>query len=166
MDPGRRGWRSPSYPNTRRNPFTQITLSVPTAPRDDPERGPASPRHKPWNEAGTGGTRFDWVGLDSSLQWGAFQRLLGVLRARRNDVLVVVGPFNEHIVAEESRPAFRAIRDGIIAWLKQEHVAVIAPEALPSALYADASHPLTQGYELLAKRLYGDDAFRRWAKGR
>jgi len=31
-----------------------------------------------------------------------------------------------------------------------------------SALYADASHPLTQGYHLLADRLFDDATFRKW----
>jgi hypothetical protein len=35
---------------------------------------------------------------------------------------------------------------------------------LPSDLYADASHPLTDGYDLLAKRIYADQRFRRWLK--
>lgn len=160
------GGEPPSYPNARRNPLAQITLSVPSPRRDDTERGPASPRHKPWNDAGNGGTRFDWVRLDSSLQWAAFQRLVKLLRARGNEVLVVVGPFNELMMAEESRPAFRSMHQGVLAWLYQEQVAVVAPEVLPSALYADASHPLTQGYALLAKRLYADESFGRWVKGR
>jgi hypothetical protein len=36
------------------------------------------------------------------------------------------------------------------------------PETLPSPLYADASHPLTEGYELLAGRISRDPAFRAW----
>jgi hypothetical protein len=38
----------------------------------------------------------------------------------------------------------------------------VVPETLPSELYADASHPLTQGYELLAKRIYTVERFRKW----
>jgi len=39
------------------------------------------------------------------------------------------------------------------------------PDILPSELYADASHPLTAGYELLAKRIYADESFRKWLAG-
>jgi hypothetical protein len=39
------------------------------------------------------------------------------------------------------------------------------PETLPSALYADASHPLTEGYALLAKRISADPQFRNWLTG-
>jgi len=156
----------PHYPNAYKNPFAQITLTVPSEPAVDPERGPKSPRHKPWSATGEGTTRFEWVQLERSLQWAAFQRLVKLLQSRGNDVFVVLGPFNEHMVAEENRPAFRQLRNGIADWLAKNHVAYLAPEPLPSALYADASHPLTEGYQLLANRLYSDATFQKWLNGR
>jgi hypothetical protein len=92
--------------------------------------------------------------------------VVALLRQRGNDVLVLVGPFNEHMIAEENRPAFRALRAGIIDWLAQNQIRHVVPETLPSPLYADASHPLTDGYELLARRICGTDAFRQWAGAR
>jgi hypothetical protein len=158
------GGNPPRYPNAYRSPLSQITLSVPAAPKEDPQRGPQSSRHRPWTAAGQGTTHFDWVAMDSSLQWHAFQRVIATLRARDNDVLVLMGPFNEHMIAEDNRAAYHQIRDGILAWLKQNQVPVAAPETLPSELYADASHPLTEGYKLLATRLYADEDFRAWLK--
>jgi hypothetical protein len=152
----------PRLPNAYRNPFAQITLSVPTDPVVDPERGPTSPRHKPWSTTGEGSTRFEWVELDQSLQWAAFQRLVKLLQSRDNDVLVVVGPFNESIMAGENRPAFRRLRDGVVGWLAKNRVGHVIPPTLSSALYADASHPLTEGYQLLAERLYNDATFQKW----
>ena len=153
------------YPNSYKNPLAQITFKVPSAPADDPQRGPKSPRHKPWSENG-GVTQFEWVDLDSSLQWHAFQRLVKTLRERGNDVFVILGPFNEHIVAAESRPAFQKLRDGVAAWLTQNKVPHLVPELLPSLLYADASHPLTDGYALLAKRTLASEDFQSWVKQR
>jgi hypothetical protein len=152
----------PRYPNAYKNPFAQITLTVPSEPANDPERGATSPRHKPWSTTGQGSTRFEWVELDQSLQWAAFQRLMKLLQSRGNDVLVVVGPFNEHIMAEENRPAFRRRRDGVVDWLTKNHMQHVVPDMLPSVLYADASHPLTDGYQLLATRLHSDGTFRKW----
>ena len=126
------GGSPPRYPNAWKNPLSQITLRVPSAPSDDPQRGPRSPRHKPWSATGQGSTRFDWVDLDKSLQWGAFQRVVRLLRERGNDVLVVLGPFNEHIMAEDNRPAYRKIRNGIEAWLQQNSFPHVVPETLPS----------------------------------
>jgi hypothetical protein len=102
------------------------------------------------------------VPLDSSLQWRAFRRVVADLRARGNDVLVLVGPFNENMVAEDNRAAYRQIHDGIVAWLKKNEVTEVAPEPLPTELYADASHPLTEGYELLARELLADKEFKNW----
>jgi hypothetical protein len=157
------GGDPPHYPHAYKHPLAQITFTVPSGPPNDPQRGPGSPRHKPWSE-NKGTTHFDWVQLDSSLQWQAFQRVIGLLRARGNDVLVVLGPFNEHILAEENRPVYRTLRDGIAGWLEQNQIPHLMPETLPSALYADASHPLTEGYELLAKRVYRDEGFQQWLK--
>ena len=156
------GGDPPHYPNAAKNPFSQITLRVPSAPLEDPQRGPKSPRHKPWSDTGVGTAQFEWVDLDSSLQWRAFQRVVQTLQGRGNDVLVLLGPFNEHIMAPENRPAYRKLRDGVEAWLSENHILQVAPDVLPSALYADASHPLTEGYQLLAKRILENTDFQKW----
>lgn len=154
----------PGFPNTYKNPLSQITMVVPSAPAVDPMRGPASPRHKPWSTTGVGDSRFDWVSLDSSLQWGAFQRLVRLLRSRGNDVFVVIGPFNEHTMVPENRTKYHALVSGVQAWLNAEKVPNTAPELLPSNLYGDTSHPLTDGYALLAKELLTDAAFKNWMR--
>jgi hypothetical protein len=150
------------YPNAWRDPLAEITCRVPGEDPDDPDRGPSSPRHKPWTESGGGKTHLDWVDLETSRQWPAFQRLVARLKSRGSDVLVVLGPFNEHMLAEDSRSKFQTIRDGIAKWLGENRVPCVVPETLPSRMYADASHPLTEGYELLAKRIWQDRTFREW----
>ena len=123
---------------------------MPGEPRDDPDRGPTSRRHKPWTDGHALPTYFDWVPLDKSLQWQAFQRVVARLAAQGCDVLVIVGPFNEAMVAPEQRGVYRQLCEGIAAWLRDQQVACLVSAALPSELYADASHPLTAGYALLA----------------
>jgi glycosyltransferase involved in cell wall biosynthesis len=113
---------------------------------------------------GSDPTEFEWVTPEGSLQWGALRRVIALLRARGNEVLVVVGPFNEHLIAPQSRPGYQKLRSGIEGWLAQNRVPYIAAEVLPSALYADASHPLTDGYAMLAQRLCDAPAFQRWLK--
>jgi hypothetical protein len=158
------GATPPRYLNAHKNPLAQIAMVVPGEPTIDPDRGSASPRHRPWSTTGQGSTRFEWVDLDQSLQWAAFRRLLQLLRSRGNDVLVVLGPFNEHIMAEDNRGRFRHLRNGIVDWLRSNHVAHVIPAVLPSELYADGSHPLTEGYRMLAKELMSDANFREWMK--
>ncbi len=156
------GGNPPQYPNAYRNPLSSITLEVPSAPEIDPQRGPLSARHKPWSTNGVGTTRFDWVALEASLQWQAFERVIELLEKRGDNVFVVLGPFNEHMIAEENRPAYRKLRDGISLWLSNRRIAYVTPEPLSSLLYADASHPLTEGYEQLAKQIFLDASFQQW----
>ena len=158
------GGDPPRYPNSYKFPLKQIALTVPSAPRDDPQRGTGSSRHQPWTSTIKSPTQFEWVDLETSLQWGAFRRLVETLRARGNKVLVVLGPFNEHIIAEASLPPYRKMTSDIQSWLKGSNVLTVAPLVLPSELYADASHPLTQGYELLARKLYEEPTFQKWLK--
>jgi hypothetical protein len=152
----------PKHPNAYKNPFAQITMVVPSAPVNDPQRGPESSRHKPWSAGGNHPSQFEWVTPESSLQWGAFQRLVTVLRDRGNDVLIVLGPFNEHMIAPESQAGYRKLHTAVTAWLGQNNIPHVIPELLPSDLYADASHPLTEGYALLAQQLEQTPAFREW----
>ncbi len=152
----------PRYPNSYKNPLSQITWKVPVESTPDSQRGPSSPRHKAWDAAGRNLVRFDWVDLETSLQWSAFQRLVSLLELRDNDVLVVFGPFNEHMMDSESRARFERVRADIVSALQRRQIPVVAAPVLPSELYADASHPLTAGYERLAKTVYEDPVFVEW----
>jgi phosphoribosylformylglycinamidine synthase len=155
------GGDPPRYPNSYKDPLAQITFTVPSAPGYDPQRGPKSPRHKPWSETG-GPTPFEWVNLDTSLQWGAFRRIVNTLRERGDDVFVILGPFNEHMVAADSLAPYRNLRDGVTAWLTDNKIPHLVPAVLPSPLYADDSHPLTDGYALLARNTLASDDFQNW----
>lgn len=156
------GGDPPRYPNLWRNPLRQISLQVPSPFGPDPERGPASPRHRAWNVKGTRTVDFEWVQPEASLQWAAFRRLVVMLRERGADVLVVVGPFNESMLGEANRLQYARLRDEIASWLAAQRVPHQVPVTLPAALYADASHPLTEGYALLARQLAESREFREW----
>jgi hypothetical protein len=152
----------PTYPNAWRNPLDPIGAGIPNEIAFDPQRGPKSGRHKPWNSSGAQPTDFEWVELDRSLQWQAFRRTVLLLRSRGNDVLVVLGPFNRHIIAADQQKAFQSMSDRIKRWFEQEHFPTVVPQTLASELYADASHPLTRGYAQLARQIESDPQFRQW----
>lgn len=149
-------------PNLWRNPLAQVTLQVPTEPKDDPQRGLTSSRHKAWTTNGSTPTSFEWVDLNVSLQWAAFQRTVKQLRERGNSLFVIVGPFNAHMVAPDQRTTLTRMQESIAAWLKANGTPSLVPEVLPSDLYADASHPLTAGYSLLAHNIYQSPEFKNW----
>jgi hypothetical protein len=141
------------YPNTFANPFA-TGLEIPVEPSIDGDRGPASNRHRPWFERGLKPQSFEWVPLDESLQWAAFRRLVRLLLDRENSLTIVVGPFNSHILSPAGRPGFKANRADALAWLRNlAGVKIIVPNTLPSELYGDASHPLTDGYRRIAREI-------------
>ncbi len=115
-------------------------------------------RHEPisWSARGITKQNMPWVDLAGSPQWAAFRRAVEILRGRGNTVMVVVGPFNEHLLTDPSRAKYAAMKRGIEDWLKDKGVPWIAPPVLPSEYYGDASHPLSAGYALLAKELVAE----------
>lgn len=129
------------------NPVGAVTLSIPR-PQDIAPSEPMS-----WLERGMMRQQFAWVPLNSSLQWMFFKRSLETLRERNSQVFVLVGPFNEHMLTDEGRPAYRALLDEILAWLQESRTEHFAFSLLPSEQYADASHPLKEGYTVLAREL-------------
>jgi len=136
-------------------PVAAVTLELPS-PNEPPSPRPDA---RPWAEQGLARQSFAWVELDQSLQWRLFRQAVQLLRSRGNRIFVVLGPFNEHMLTEESRAAYAARRLAVEDWLSYHNIPYFCPDPLPSALYADASHPLAEGYELLARQLFANDAF-------
>ena len=128
-----------------------------------PGRPPAEDklRHKavPWTSSGIDKQDFPWVDLDGSLQWRFFRQTVETLRRRGNRVFVFVGPFNEHLLTPESLAAYTERKRQVEAWLHEQSIPHAVPAVLPSELYADASHPLADGYDLLAKELMAAEGF-------
>jgi hypothetical protein len=135
------------------NPLTPLTHSLPA-----PER---SLRHlpQPWYKSGITPQDFPWVDPETSLQWQGFRRVVEILQRRGNQVFVLVGPFNEHMLTPKSRERYQIVKAAIDAWLKEKQVPHLSPEPLPSELYGDASHPLAAGYARLARQLVDDPFF-------
>lgn len=138
----------------RENPLKQLTHGLP--PADDSRRQ----LNLPWYKTGKTKEDFPWVDLGTSLQWPAFQRAVKLLKDRGNRVFVLVGPFNEHMLTDDSLKRYREVKKGITAWLEAEGIAHLAPEPLPSEQYGDASHPLPEGYARLARELLKQPFFK------
>jgi len=141
-------------------PVDAVTLTLPS-PAEPPTPAPDA---RPWTEKGIRQFGPAWVPLEESFQWTSFRTAVEVLRRRGCRVFVVVGPFNEHMLEEESLRAYKRMTTEVAAWLQTQGLAHLVPAALPSDLYADASHPLSEGYRLLAKRLLANEEFRAWLK--
>jgi hypothetical protein len=133
------------------NPLKPLTWSLP------PPADRAESKSVPWTETDIPKrNEMAWVDLAGSIQWSSFRRLVDLLQERDNTVLVIVGPYNEHLLKESSRVKYQELRRGIEDWLKDRKVPYVAPPPLPSEQYGDASHPLSAGYALLAKELVAE----------
>ena len=119
-----------------------------------------APNASPWTSRGVRKQAFPWVDIKSSLQWRFFRQTVEMLEERGNQVFVVFGPFNEHMMQDQSLGSYRKIQDAAKTWLHSNEVAFSVPAALPSEYYADASHPLSPGYRLLAMDLLENESFR------
>ncbi|MDD2707861.1 MAG: hypothetical protein PHV34_07600 [Verrucomicrobiae bacterium] len=110
---------------------------------------------KTWEEQGIGKQDFEWVDLRGSVQWRFFRRALQLLTGRGNQVFVLVGPFNPYLLSKTSQEKHKQLRAEVEGYLKEHHVEHWVVPDLPSAEFADASHPLSLGYERMANELAG-----------
>lgn len=136
------------------NPASTVTLEPPTSANDNQKE------HISWVEKGIAKSDFQWVMLDTSVQWKFFQRSVELLKERGNRVFVLVGPFNEHMLKGQSIEIYREMKSKIKVWLQQNNIAYYMPPALPSRWYVDASHPMSEGYAALAKQLFENESFK------
>jgi hypothetical protein len=136
------------------NPARTVTLKLPASANNGQNE------HISWTEKGTSKADFQWVELETSLQWNFFQRSVKLLKERGNSVFVLVGPFNEHMLKGESIEIYRKMKSKIEDWLQQNNIAYYMPATLPSEWYVDASHPMSEGYAMLAKQLFENESFR------
>ena len=136
------------------NPLGAVNLKLPVSDEDNPQDKAA------WTQKGTSKRDFQWVELETSLQWNLFRQTIELLKARNNTVFVLVGPFNEHMLKPESLNVYQEMKSKIENWFQQNNVPYFIPPALPSELYSDASHPLEEGYALLARQIYENPSFK------
>ena len=136
-----------------KNPADVVILKIPSPLSNGLDE------HISWIEKGTAKKDFPWVELETSLQWKFFRRSVKLLTERDNKVFVLVGPFNEHMLKGQSIEIYREIKSEIEHWLQTNNIPCYMAPALPSELYADASHPLDEGYAMLAKQLCENESF-------
>ncbi len=139
------------------NPFAKIKEKTAEQVNKQKEHKPQS-----WVEKGIQTQDFKWVMPKDSYQWASFKQVLKLLEARGNDVFVIFGTFNHHMLTEQSAAKYRIIRGEIVTWLSENNVKFYSAGDLPSELFADGSHPLANGYTIIAEKLYNDEAFQSW----
>jgi len=137
------------------NPLAAFRAGLP-AP-DEPPSPP--PDARSWSEKGLRSFTPEWVSPDDSLQWRFFRDTVQRLSERGNRVFVLVGPFNEHMLTEAGLRGYEELKQAVDQWLTEQGIPHYVPPALDSRLYADASHPVAEGYAELARGLLAQNAF-------
>ncbi len=112
-----------------------------------------------WVQKGAKKQDLAWVELETSLQWRFFRRSIDLLRQQGNRVFVLVGPFNEHMLNDADAAAYDAIKSQAAAWLEKNKIPHFVPPPLPAEHYVDASHPIGEGYALLARQILQEPLF-------
>ncbi len=113
-----------------------------------------------WTKQGIQPQSFEWLSTDSSLQFQSLLRAIDHLQTSTNRVLVVIGPFNTHLLVDENKRRFASLRQSVIDTLRARDIEHVAASTLPSEEYGDASHPLRGGYNLMATELLAHSTFR------
>ncbi len=147
---------------TLRHPY-RCALAALTRGLPEPG-GIPEPSGGTWVEKGAKKQNLAWVELDTSLQWLFFRRAIDLLRRQGNDVFVLVGPFNEHMLDDSDAAAYNAIKAQVAHWLAKNEIPHLVPPPLPAELYVDASHPIGAGYALWARGILRQPAFAPLAK--
>jgi len=133
--------------NPSHNPFSSIRREVAVVETKHVNRTDA------WSARGNGKFAFAWVGLPDSRQWAAFLRTVRMLQRRGNNVTVLLGAFNNHLLDDDSLDRYCKLMDAAEERLETLKIKYIRVNELPSEDYGDASHPLASGYELIAGQI-------------
>jgi hypothetical protein len=160
--------------NPYKNPLKAITFDLPATPG----QSPASPKRRPeaakdeiqgtrderrqTRDDGRSDNSYQWVGANTSFQWSCFRKTIKLLKQRGNQVFVLVGPFNEHLLEGTNLESYKNLKNDIELWLVANNIDYYAPPVLPAELYVDASHPTSKGYALLAQQLCENESFKSW----
>ncbi len=140
------------------NPWGPLAEELPP-PNELPS---PTPDTRPWSEKMIRPLTPDWVPLQQSLQWQFFRQTVQLLQDRDNQVFVLIGPLNEHMLTEKGRAEYETRKQQVIAWHTEQGIPHFAPPPLPSHVYADLSHPVAEGYAQLAKELLEQESFQKF----
>ena len=129
------------------SPLKAISAALP--PSEDSQRQKLTP----WGGQPAARIQTRWGELALDDQWQAFLHIIALLQARGNDVLVVLGPLNEHMLDPDSLEPYLKIKSQMVDTLQSRNVRCFVPSVLPSNHYADICHPLGAGYAELAREM-------------
>ncbi|MDD5464545.1 MAG: hypothetical protein PHP62_05345 [Candidatus Moranbacteria bacterium] len=146
--------------NPYKNPFAQISLSIDAQEKDKVNSSVN------WTKKGIPQQNWKWLELDDSTQWSSFKNIVKRLKADGNQIYVMIGPLNPYMLTEKSLKLLKKRQEEIQEWLRKEKVESFIVSDMPSEVYADASHPLEKGYEMIADELIKTEILKPYRKSK
>lgn len=135
--------------------FQSISVAEPDAYRPDT---------RSWQERHLSVQDWQWLQPKESRQWACFLDIVISLKKQDNRVFVILGTINPHILTEPSRERLRELRQSATQRLQEMAVPFALASDLPENQYADASHPLAEGYAIMAKEICINPQFVEWMR--
>jgi hypothetical protein len=129
------------------SPLRAISSGLP------PSEDISTVRMVPWDGSEKAKLDARWPDLEKHGQWQAFERVIDLLEARQNRVMVLLGPMNEHMMSAPMRDGYLALKRKIQEKIESRGILCFAAPPLQSDRYTDICHPLAAGYEELAREL-------------
>jgi hypothetical protein len=142
--------------NPDRNPFAQLSLRIDAASKQN------ASRVEDRQQQDLGVRDWRWVTLTESLQWKYFVKTVRLLQKRGNEVFVMLGSINPHMMTPESLRRYRTLQSELAGWLDQHNPDYFTVPDMPSSFYTDASHPTERGYGAIAEQMLDNNKFRHW----
>ena len=127
------------------NPFSKLKFEI------NPSETERADGKFAWDFSGIPLQEWPWVEPEKSRQFKAFLELAEILKARNNELTIVLGTINPYMQKPDTLKRYHQVRSAAAKLLTDKGFKVMDLPELKSSDYADASHPLPNGYEVLAE---------------
>lgn len=136
------------------NPLASLRRSI--CPMETEHKG----TQENWSTRGIPIQHWEWVPLSVSRQWQALLECAALLAERGNRVVVLIGGINPELLDDSTRAGLTQLRFEAEKHLQSAQLEYFLLPELDGQLYADASHPLEEGYRRLAEFLAEQPLFK------
>jgi hypothetical protein len=105
---------------------------------------------------------INWTDLDKSVQWEFMLKTLIRLKKNKNDIFILITPFNTYMITDESSNKYYSIISNIREELTGIGMNFIIPEIHEKNFFADSSHFTSEGYRFIAESILNNDEFKKF----
>lgn len=103
---------------------------------------------------------------DDSIQFGLFLDAIERLQEKNTSVFVMIGPYNNHYLTDQSKEKLFSMVERIKESLDERRIPYYDTftAGLPSNAFSDSCHMLKEGHEILARKMTANQSFISWVQ--